>query len=497
MPIDLMKSETREPSQVIELQKTSDELFVGAISGKYLIQDKRGINQLWIFKRTNVQHFPDDDEDKVTFEQYKRIILKENPEFKGVTSKFIFANNCTPGNVRVIFIRKDMIFEFNVETEVITPLMVFPEPINDSIQEISPTDDNTCFLVNCFKNCYFIDTAKKTIEDITEEKLEIEEVEDILWDDVDECWYVLVNKMEGKYGFFVFKYYLKDMKNPTHLIKWVNKLNIGDCNMAINDNNTGIRELVISYKVIYINTYNVMVLDLSPDLDQRIVFRHESSQVWESDSCGFFLSKSEDYIKISKNGLFMLSMGDKKDEKEVIDEKKMPWMSHSLESMDYLKVYPTNYMLFNGCKNEETLLQVQQEYYRKKRDGSGESMFQTLTNIKLKKLTLRELLIFYSLYLCETNADIFDVMNDQPNSSVFLKSSLDLNGMNMASILSFDTRSMTYILENSYIKENKEMFYEFPVFYLNKMVKGNRANRKNFYRNPVEQALRVNQVGAV
>lgn len=29
------------------------------------------------------------------------------------------------------------------------------------------------------------------------------------------------------------------------------------------------------------------------------------------------------------------------------------------------------------------------------------------------------------------------------------------------------------------------------------MVKGSRNNRRNFYRNPVEQALKVNQVGAV
>lgn len=69
-------------------------------------------------------------------------MLKGNPEFQGVTSKFIFRLNCTEGNVRVLFLRKDMIFEFNVENEVITPVMIFPDPINDSIMEISPTDDH-------------------------------------------------------------------------------------------------------------------------------------------------------------------------------------------------------------------------------------------------------------------------------------------------------------------------------------------------------------------
>lgn len=211
-------------------------------------------------------------------------------------------------------------------------------------------------MVNCFGNCYYIDIEKKVIDDISQDNLDIAEIEDILYDDVEECWYVLINKLDGMYGFYVFKFYRNDMKNPTHLIKWTNKMNIGDCNMAINSNEQGVRELVISYKVIYINTFNVMVLDLTSGLDQRIVFRHESTQVWESDSYGFFLSKSEDYIKINKNGLYMLSMGDKKDEKEVKDFKNMPWMSHSLESMDYLKVYPSNYMLFNNCKGDKTLL---------------------------------------------------------------------------------------------------------------------------------------------
>jgi hypothetical protein len=218
--------------------------------------------------------------------------------------------------------------------------------------------------------------------------------------------------------------------------------------MCINEKN-GFRELVVNYKVIYINTFNIMVLDLTPGIDQRIVFRHESVQVWESDSYGFFLSRNEDFIKINKNGMFMISMGDMKDEKEVFDHDNMPWMSHSLESMDYLKVFHTNYMLFNGCKSDETSLNVQQEFYKKvKENDQGMSQFNTLQSINLIKLSLRELLIFYSLYLSETTADIYNVVQSQPTSEVFLKSSLDLNGANMASILSFDTKSLTHVLKN-------------------------------------------------
>ena len=39
-PIELIKSETREPSQVIAMQKSDDEEFVAVISGKILIMNQ-------------------------------------------------------------------------------------------------------------------------------------------------------------------------------------------------------------------------------------------------------------------------------------------------------------------------------------------------------------------------------------------------------------------------------------------------------------------------
>ena len=47
--------------------------------------------------------------------------------------------------------------------------------------------------------------------------------------------------------------------------------------MIINRNTeTGIKELVISYKTIYINTFNVAVLDITTEAQQQMIFRHES-----------------------------------------------------------------------------------------------------------------------------------------------------------------------------------------------------------------------------
>ena len=51
-PIELIQSETREPSQVIAMQKSQDEEFVAVISGKILIMNQQFCNQLFIFKKS-------------------------------------------------------------------------------------------------------------------------------------------------------------------------------------------------------------------------------------------------------------------------------------------------------------------------------------------------------------------------------------------------------------------------------------------------------------
>ena len=75
-------------------------------------------------------------------------------------------------------------------------------------------------------------------------------------------------------------------------------------------------------------------------------------------------------------------------------------------------------------------------------------------------------MLFKSLYVCKTLTDIVDIVNDQPDPSVFYKSCLELDMCNMVSILAFDTRSMKYLLDDCF-----EDFFDmrFPIFYKNKI----------------------------
>jgi len=76
---------------------------------------------------------------------------------------------------------------------------------------------------------------------------------------------------------------------------------------------------------------------------------------------------------------------------------------------------------------------------------------------------------------------------------VFYKSFLEFDCSNMASILSFDSRSMGALLN----EKNQEFFSEeFPIFYKNKIPKMSN-NGGYYYRTAIDRALRCNQVKAV
>lgn len=66
----------------------------------------------------------------------------------------------------------------------------------------------------------------------------------------------------------------------------------------------------------------------------------------------------------------------------------------------------------------------------------------------------------------------------------------------MASILSFDSRSMKFLLEHPFVEQIDK---KHPIFYKNKLLKHTKTGTKPryFYRNSVEAAMKNNQVGAV
>lgn len=88
------------------------------------------------------------------------------------------------------------------------------------------------------------------------------------------------------------------------------KLDVGDANIYISKdtlNNT--KELIISYKSIYLNTLNTVIFNISNSEDIDIIFWHESFQLWETKVMGLLLTKNFDFVQLSSRGMYVLSLG--------------------------------------------------------------------------------------------------------------------------------------------------------------------------------------------
>ena len=84
---------------------------------------------------------------------------------------------------------------------------------------------------------------------------------------------MVANKYDEKLGFFIIRMDEHDPLNDfKFLTKYKNKLDIGDCKLFVmrsrakvdgSEDVNQLKELVISYKTIYINTYNIVIMDIS------------------------------------------------------------------------------------------------------------------------------------------------------------------------------------------------------------------------------------------
>ena len=64
----------------------------------------------------------------------------------------------------------------------------------------------------------------------------------------------------------------------------------------------------------------------------------------------------------------------------------------------------------------------------------------------MQELTLRELLLFDSMYATSSIIEIESLVEKQPTPAVFFKSLFEFNGTNMVSILTFDSKSIKFLL---------------------------------------------------
>jgi hypothetical protein len=232
----------------------------------------------------------------------------------------------------------------------------FQEPFGKQPQFFMANSEQSIYVISNKEDTRHINVGTKTETDITR-GCGVTAILKIIYDPEDKKFFIMANKCDYL-GLYIVKLDALNPQESCFIIKWQSKLLNGDGNMIIFRNKQrGLKELIVSYKTIYILTYNLILLDITTENDPSMIFRHESFQLFESDCSGFFLGKNNDFMHLSKHGMQVMGLSST-DKRAVVDDKGTDRMIHSLESCNYLKVDKNNYLLFECAKPTEKIISV-------------------------------------------------------------------------------------------------------------------------------------------
>ena len=309
--------------EILYMGVSKNQEKIGVVLGRFLIKDKKEICQLAIYKRNR----------KGVFFLEKAIPWK----FEEACIQFIFKST---KDDELLFFDKKRVFSFNYKTEKKQTIYQMNNELGDTPNFGIFNNDQSIFIVTSSKDLLYVDT-RNGLEIDLDDREEVSNLQNIITDD--EYFYVLANKKEKRLGYYLFKVNVYDPEEESeYLINWTNKLDIGDCDLfMLGASGQDNKSIVISYKSIGINTYNVFIIDL---VDSYIKYWNESFHLWESPVKGFLLS-TNDFMILAKDGMNLLALG-YKESRVVKDKEGQKRMIHSLGSCNYLKIEPTNHLLF-------------------------------------------------------------------------------------------------------------------------------------------------------
>lgn len=131
------------------------------------------------------------------------------------------------------------------------------------------------------------------------------------YDAEENVFYIMCNWFAEKLGFYVLKISPLEDTEGKFLIKWKNRLDMDDAYLSIlRDSGSGLKELVIAFKIIYENIYSIFVLDISVEDSETIQFQHDSFQLYESSCTTILLNNiTRDLIHCNNKGMSVVSLG--------------------------------------------------------------------------------------------------------------------------------------------------------------------------------------------
>ena len=405
------------------LNVSKDEQRFGVCLGVHVIKDKYRITEIMIFRKEGT---------KYVLEKQQEVDLEN------ICPEFHFSNE-NP-NELLFFSATDVLkLNYLSEEAVMESVYKFENPLACEPNFGCFSRCQTKLIVTSDDDILYVDLKQPDVsqrEIDFDEKEEIGEIKKIFA--TEERFFVLANKKEHRLGFYLFSI---DLADPTghseYFIRWTNKLDIGDADMYYMTEKPDREYVVVSYKCIGINTFNVFVFDLK---DKLIKYWFEGYQLWESPVKGFLLN-TNDFLILSKEGTSLLALGEK--ESRVVKDKEGQWrMIHALGVCNYLKIEPTNHILFAMQFYEDRQICIQEQYD----DNERQTHFDDIFRIKIHEITLRELLLVQSIYACPVQSEIEKLVDAQPDPTIFFKVFLELGIKSMVSYLAFDTKSIRSLL---------------------------------------------------
>ena len=146
-------------------------------------------------------------------------------------------------------------------TEEIKTIHTFKLALKCQPNHFVPNSDQTTFVCGSMEDGIWVDINTNREEDL-DIMFNVSLVLDVIIDTESKEYYLMCNKHKGMIGFYLIKFQSHEPNTFSFVTLVNNKLDIGDVNMKIlrgNDKQGNYKELLIGYKTIYINTYNLVV----------------------------------------------------------------------------------------------------------------------------------------------------------------------------------------------------------------------------------------------
>ena len=271
--IPLRPTEGREPNEIISMQVSQNKQILAVITGKNLIMNEQKPNRLFLFQRVKNLN-AEGSMDK--FVLLKEISIEDKPEFASICMQFRFkATKHGRDPTHIYFAKEESIMELNFDTEETRELVQLQEPLSRQPEFFYMNDEQTVSIIASMDDGIYYHHRTGRFVDL-KETFKVSSIKEIIYDEEARMFYLLANKFQEKLGVFLIKFEEDDPVNYQFFLKYKNKLDIADADIAVMRNPAKkLKELIVSYKSININTYNVYVVDISGKTPWPL-FRHES-----------------------------------------------------------------------------------------------------------------------------------------------------------------------------------------------------------------------------